>query len=249
LNGNRHLCYTLTEIGFTPHNGGYAQYVKAPGANLIPIPDAVSYDEAGIIESVVCPMGALMRLGITFGETVVVYGVGPAGISFIQGARVMGAGKIMVVARNEQRLERTRPFGAHVLINAATENIRERILEETGGAGADLVCEAAGSPDTIASAFATVRRAGRIILYGIPPQEALVPMPVIPIITNQLEVYGTVGNPAVWEPLLQLVSRGQVNLKDMVSGVLPLSQINEAFKMLRDAKNKPIKLVLHPWDD
>jgi L-iditol 2-dehydrogenase len=246
--GNRHLCSTMTEIGFSPHNGGYAQYVKAPGANLFRIPDNVGYDEAGIIESVVCPVGALMRLGVGLGETTAVYGVGPAGIAFIQGARAMGAGKIIAIARHEDRLKRARPFGAEVLINSAKEDVRQRILEETGGAGADLVCEAAGSEDTIAAAFGTVRRAGRIILYGIPPEDRRIPMPVISIITNQLEVYGTVGNPHVWEPLLQLVSAGRINLKDMVSRVLPLSRINEAFGMLRDRENKPIKIVVHPWD-
>jgi threonine dehydrogenase-like Zn-dependent dehydrogenase len=72
---------------------------------------------------------------------------------------------------------------------------------------------------------------------------------VINIITNQIEVYGTMGNPYVWEPLLQLVSKGRVNLKDMVSGVLPLSRITEAFGMLQDKENKPIKMVVHPWDE
>jgi L-iditol 2-dehydrogenase len=247
-NGNRHLCGAMTEIGFTPHNGGYAQYVKAPGTNLFRIPDNVSYDEAGIIESVVCPMGALMRLGVGMGETVAVYGVGPAGIAFIQGAVAMGAGKIIAIGRNEDRLKRVRPFGADVLINSAKEDVRIRISEETGGAGADLVCEAAGSEDTIAAAFNTVCRGGRIILYGIPPEERLIPMPVINIITNQIEVYGTVGNPHVWEPLLQLVSRGRVNLKDMVSGAMPLSRITEAFSML-NKEDKPIKMVVHPWDE
>ena len=82
--GNRHFCAEMTEIGFTPNAGGYAQYVKAPAANLFRIPDNVSYEEAGIVESVVCPAGALMRWGVRFGETVAVYGVGPAGLSLIQ---------------------------------------------------------------------------------------------------------------------------------------------------------------------
>ena len=91
-NGNRHLCSRMEEIGTAPHQGGYAQYVKAPEDNLILIPDNVSYDEAGIVESVVCPVGGLMRLGVHFGETVLVYGVGPAGIAFIQGAMANGCG-------------------------------------------------------------------------------------------------------------------------------------------------------------
>ena len=248
-NGDRHLCADMTEIGFTPHNGGYAQYVKAPAENLFRIPDNVSYDEAGIIESVVCPVGSLMRLGVRLGETVLIYGCGPAAISFIQGARVMGAGKIIVAGRNPERLARTKSFGSDVLINSTDEDFKNKILIETNGAGADLVCEAAGSPQTIQLAFETVRRAGRIILYGIPPKDKIISFPTVSVITNQLEVYGTVGNPHVWEPLLQLVSKGCIDLKSMVSLTMPLSRIQEAFTMLKDKTEKPIKIVLHPWDE
>lgn len=248
-NGDRHLCPDMTEIGFTPHPGGYAQYVKTPADNLVRIPDNVSYDEAGILESVVCPVGSLMRLGVRFGETVLVYGCGPAAIAFMQGARAMGAGKIIVAGRNADALARTKDFGADVLINTTEENFLSRLLAETDGAGADLVCEAAGSPQTIGWAFETVRRAGRVILYGIPPKDALVPLPTVSIIMNQLEVYGTVGNPHVWEPLLRLISKGSIDLKSMVTATMPLTRIADAFALLQDKARKPIKIVLHPWDE
>lgn len=248
-NGDRHLCADMTEIGFTPHNGGYAQYVKAPAENLFQIPENVSYDEAGIIESVVCPVGSLMRLGVRFGETVLVYGCGPAAIAFIQGARVMGAGKIIVAGRNPETLVRTKSFGADVLLNTTDEDFINKVMTETSGAGADLVCEAAGSPQTIKWAFETTRRAGRIILYGIPPKDKIIELPTVSVITNQLEVYGTVGNPHVWEPLLKLTSKGRIDLKSMVSLTMPLSCIKEAFTMLKDKLKKPVKIVLHPWDE
>ena len=114
--GQRHLCESMTEIGFTPNNGGYAQYLKAPANNLFAVPDALSDEEAAILESVVCPAGALMRWGVRFGETVVVYGVGPAGLAFIQTARALGAGRIIAVARNRRRLERSLRFGADEMI-------------------------------------------------------------------------------------------------------------------------------------
>ena len=247
--GKRHFCHQMTEIGFTPNNGGYAQYTKAPADNLFRIPDNVSYDEAGIIESVVCPVGGLMRLGVVFGETVAVYGVGPAGIAFIQGARAMGAGKIIAIARNRERLERAKQFGATVLIDSGTENGKERVMEETGGEGADLVCEAAGSKSTVAGAFEIVRTAGRVILYGIPDQKESIPLPFTDIIMRQLQVNGVMGNPDVWEPLLTMVSNGKINLKDMITATLPLDKIGDAFALLQDKTRKPVKIVLHPWDE
>lgn len=248
-NGNRHLCSRMEEIGTAPHQGGYAQYVKAPEDNLILIPDNVSYDEAGIVESVVCPVGGLMRLGVHFGETVLVYGVGPAGIAFIQGAKAMGAGKVIAVARNDERLRRAKKFGADLLINSKKEDVKEKVMEFTGRKGADLVCEAAGSGATTKSAFECVKRAGRIMLYGIPNEDQANEFSSLDIIMNQLEVYGVLGNPHVWEPLLALVSSGRINLKDMVDDTLPLSEINKAFERMEDPVKKPIKIVVHPWEE
>lgn len=166
--GQRHLCPELTEIGFSPNPGGYAQFVRVPEDNLVRIPDGVSYEEAGIVESVVCPIAALMRLKVTFGETAAVYGVGPAGLAFIQGLKALGAGKVIAVARDDFRLARAMSFGADVVVNARSEDALKRIREETDGLGADIVCEAAGAPSTIEEAFQAVRSAGRVILYGIP---------------------------------------------------------------------------------
>lgn len=248
-NGNRHLCSKMEEIGTAPHQGGYAQYVKAPEDNLILIPDNVSYDEAGIVESVVCPVGGLMNIGVHFGETVLVYGVGPAGIAFIQGAKAMGAGTVIAVAQNDDRLRRAEEFGADLLINVKKEDVKEKVMEYTHGKGADLVCEAAGSGATTKSAFECVKRAGRILLYGIPSPDQANEFSSLDIIMNQLEVYGVLGNPHVWTPLLTLISSGKINLKDMVCATLPLNEINRAFEMMQDSETKPIKIVLHPWEE
>lgn len=246
--GDRHLCAKMEEIGTAPHQGGYAQYVKAPEENLVSIPENVSFDEAGIVESVVCPIGGLMRIGVRFGETVLVYGVGPAGIAFIQGAKAMGAGKVIAVARNQKRLERAGKLGADVLICSQTENVLEKVLAYTGGRGADLVCEAAGNGVTTRSAFDCVKRAGRILLYGLPPEQQARVFSSLDIIMKQLEVYGVLGNPHVWEPLLALVSQGRINLRDMVDAVLPLDELQQAFALMDDPVKKPVKIVVHPWE-
>lgn len=247
--GNRHLCPEMTEIGFTPHPGGYAQYTCAPWQNLIEIPEGVGYDEAGIIESVVCPAGSLMRLGIGFGETVAVIGVGPAGLAYIQTAKLLGAGKVIALARSDESLARAKQFGADAVINTKTEHAAERLLAETGGEGASLVIEAAGVPETIELAFQLVQCGGRVILYGIPGDDQKMEFPVQKIITQQLSVYGAVGNPHVWAPLLQYVAQGRINLKDMVTATFPLAQINEGFDLMRDRSKHLIKAVLHPWEE
>ncbi len=245
--GNRHLCASREEIGTAPHSGGYAQYIKAPVANLIPIPDAVTDEEAAIIESVVCPSGGLMRLGVHMGETVVVYGVGPAGLAFIQTAKALGAGKVIAVARNRKRLERTLAFGADEIICSSEVNVAERIHELTDGNGPSLVCDTTGATGIIEEAVDIAANGGRVVLYGLPAESASMQFPVKTIIMKQLEVHGVENNPYVWEPLLQLVAGGRVNLKDMVTHTFPLDKIEEAFAVLENKTQDPIKIVVYPW--
>ncbi len=245
--GNRHLCVAREEIGTAPHTGGYAQYVKAPAQNLIPVPDEVSDEEAAILESVVCPSGGLMRLGVRFGETVVVYGVGPAGLAFIQTAKALGAGRIIAVARNRKRLERSLMFGADEIICSSEENVPEQIGRLTDGAGAGLVCETTGAPGIIEETVQIAANGGRIILYGLPSEGASMQFPVKSIIMKQLGVYGVENNPFVWKPLLRLIAGRRINLKDMVTHTFPLDRIEDAFALLEDKKEDPIKIVVYPW--
>ncbi|MDR1447125.1 MAG: zinc-binding dehydrogenase, partial [Treponema sp.] len=177
-----------------------------------------------------------------------VYGVGPAGLAFIQGAKALGAGKVIAIARNAERLGRAEHFGADILINSAEENVIEKVRVETGGIGADIVCEAAGAAETINQCFDIVRKAGRIYLYGLPGDREAIQFPVMNINLNQLEIYGAVGEPRVWKPLLTLIASGRINVKDMVTHRFPLADISRGFEIMRDKKENPIKIVLHPQE-
>ena len=244
--GDRHLCASREEIGTAPHTGGYAQYLKAPAKNVIPLPDEISDEEAAIFESAACPSGGLMRIGVRMGETVVVYGIGPAGLAFIQTAKALGAGKVIVVGRNKKRLEKALHFGADVVICSSEENTPERILELTNGNGAGLVCDTTGAPKIIEEAVNVVANGGRVVLYGLPAETAEMQFPVKTIIMKQLEIHGVENNPYVWESLISLVASGRVNLKDMVTHTLPLEKIEDAFALLENPNEDPIKIVVYP---
>ena len=246
--GNKNLCDYGGDIGFPPYQGGYSQYVVCPERCLYKIPDNVSFDEAAILEAAICPAGAVYRLGIRMNETVVVLGTGIAGLSFIQAARICGAGKIIAAARSKTRLEQALKFGADVAVDVSKEDLLKRIYDETDGHGADICFEAAGVRDTLDICAKLVRKNGRIILYGIPQDNHDIRFPVADIVLKQLAVYGTNGNPHVWKPLLDLTSQGKFNVKDMVSSIMPLNDIDKALDLVEKRPEGFIKAVLHPWD-
>ena len=97
--GQKHLC-DAGEIGYPPYQGGEAEYVCVPRSCVHFLPDEITDDEAGIMEAAVCPFGAIMENDVK-NKTVLVYGAGVAGLSFIQAAKVFGAKKVICVVRND----------------------------------------------------------------------------------------------------------------------------------------------------
>jgi threonine dehydrogenase-like Zn-dependent dehydrogenase len=246
--GNKHLCRNGGEIGFPPFQGGYAQYVCIPWTCAHVMPDCMTYDEGGILEAVACPVGAIRRIGISFGETVLVQGAGIAGLSFIQAVRAASAGKVIVTVTRENKRERALQAGADVVINVKTEDLHKRVLEETGGKGVELSIEAVGAEDTLRDAVELCAARGRVLLYGLPDESKLPPFPANRIIMKQLTVYGVTNNEMAWEPLLEMVARGTIRIRNYVTHRYTLSKLPEAIELLAQHTQELIKAVVHPWD-
>lgn len=247
--GNKHLCAHGGEIGFPPYPGGYAQYVVVPENCIRKIPEAVSNDAGGILEAVACPAGVIYRIGLKPDSTVLIQGAGIAGLSFVQTVKAFGAGKVIVAARNEARLGFAKQFGADVVINTKREQLEKRIMEETGGMGADISIEAAGAPATIGAAVRLAKKGGRVILYGIPEDSAHIHFPVKEIILNQITVHGLTNNELVWEPLIGMVACGSIRVEEMVTHRFKLKELDKAVELLKSHPDSLIKAVVHPWEE
>ena len=245
--GNKHLCAQGGEIGFPPRQGGYAQYVCVPWTCAHILPDEMTYDEGGILEAAACPVGAIRRIGLAFGETVLIQGAGVAGLSFLQAARAASAGKTIVTVTREEKRKQALHFGADVVIDVHREDLRARVLEETGGRVADLSIDAAGAARTLADAVELCAPRGRVLLYGLPDEQALPPFPATRIIMKQLTVLGVTNNELVWEPLLQMVARGTINVRDYVTHRYPLEELPAAVEAVYRRTDGLIKAVVHPW--
>lgn len=245
--GNKHLCTKGGEIGFPPYAGGYAQYVTVPYTCAHVMPDGMTYDEGGILEAIACPVGAIRRLGLAFGQTVLIQGIGIAGISFLQAVRACGVGKVIVAITRESKREQAMRFGADVAINITQEDLTQRVLQETGGRGVDLSIDAAGAATTITAAVMLCAAQGRVLLYGLPNEQNLPPFPVSRIIMKQLTVVGLTNNEMGWQPLLDMAERGIINVRDMVTHHFNLEQLPEAIETVMRRPDDLIKAVVHPW--
>jgi len=196
--GNKHLCRQGGEIGFPPYQGGYAQYVVVPYTCVHEMPEGMTYDEGGILEAVACPVGAIRRIGLSFGQSVLIQGAGIAGLSFLQAVRACSAGKVMMTVRRKVRGEQALRLGTDVVINTIEENLEARVMEETGGRGVDLSIDAAGAAQTVLDAVKLCAAGGRVLLYGLPDAKETIHFPIKDIIMKQLTVVGLTNNELVW---------------------------------------------------
>ena len=242
--GKQYICNESSEIGYTPHNGGYEEYLKVPISSIVPIPDTVTESQAAILESWVCPTESLMNVGVQKGSTVLVTGNGPAALAYIAISKYMGADKVISVIRNEDKEELVKDLGATHVINSKTQNVVEELEKITSGNKAELVVEATGAPAVIESAFNYVKKGGKIILYGIPGDEEKVSLPVKKIICEEITIHGAVGNTKAWKPLVDLIDKGAINLEKLVTHRFKLEDINSAFDLYRNHDRKIIKAII-----
>lgn len=243
--GKAYLCNESSEIGYYPHNGGYAEYVKVPVSAIVPISDKVSDKAGAILESTVCPTESLMRIGIPFAGSVVVAGTGPAGLAFIMVAKLMGAGKIITLVRDEKSTVRAYKYGATHVVNIKTspDPVRE-VADITDGKKADVVIEATGAKPMIESMPNYVKKGGNIILYGIPSDSDTIAFPVTKMIVEEISVHGAVGNTKAWYPLAKMIESGRLDLESLVTHEFALEDINKAFDLYRNHDKTLIKAII-----
>ena len=243
--GKQYICNDSSEIGYYPHNGGYAEYVKVPVSAIVPISDKVSDKAGAILESTVCPTESLMRIGIPFAGSVVILGTGPAGLAFLMVAKLMGASKIIVIVRDEKSTVRAYKYGATHVVNIKTSpNAEAEVAEITGGKKADVVVEATGAKPMIERAFDYVKKGGNVILYGIPGDEDKVVFPVKKMIVEEISVHGAVGNTKAWYPLVKMIENGSLDLEQLVTHEFALEDINKAFDLYRNHDKTLIKAIV-----
>ncbi len=245
--GATQFCPAGAELGLT-RPGGWAEWVVVPERSLHPLPEAIS-DEAAAVMDVEVPR-ALDKAGIQPGESVAIFGPGPAGLIAVQLARLAGAGCVILCGTRRDRLVLGKRFGAHYTMDANGERLPEAIREVTGGAGADVAFEASGSPRAVCDLIEALRPQGRAVLYGLHGA----PMPEFPVdraVLKDLTLYGALPDRTGWEELTALVASGKLDLDSLISHRFPLERAAEAVRVLSARDSGAIKgvfLVSSPSD-
>jgi NADPH:quinone reductase-like Zn-dependent oxidoreductase len=243
LAGNDNFCRRYTLLGYLV-DGGCAEFVKAPEANAIPIPGALSFEQAAAIPLVFLTAWHMLvtRAHLQPGEDVLVLGGGSGvGSAAIQIARVMGA-RVMATVGTEEKKKKARELGADVVINHSEQDIAEEVKRVTGRRGVDVVFEHVGTA-TWEKSVASLAPGGRLVTCGATTgYEAKLDLRYL--FTRQLTLLGSfMGSKAELYSVLKLVSEGK--LHPVIDRTMPLAQCAEAHTRL-EKREQFGKIVLIP---
>lgn len=246
--GHDNLCRNQHVLGMDL-DGGFARYVKAPAANLLPLPDGVPFEVAAILaDAVATPYHALAERGaLQRGESVAVFGCGGLGTHAVQLARLLGAGKVIAVDVHPPALARARELGADETVDATSEAPHKAVQQITGE-GVDLALECVGRPETVAQAVRSLRPGGRAVIVGMGREPIALPPPAL-FAWREYGVLGSFGSTGSdLERVIALVQSGRLDLGRSISGRFPLEEVNRALEMLESKEGDPVRLVILPWE-
>ncbi|HWF56831.1 MAG TPA: alcohol dehydrogenase catalytic domain-containing protein [Candidatus Dormibacteraeota bacterium] len=228
-------------------NGGQAEYVRVPNANLcLRGIDSSLSDEtvlfAGDIFTTAYDCAVEAR--IEEGDVVVVQGCGPVGLMAVQAARAFRPSVIYAVDTVAQRLEMAQGFGA-VPVDASAVHVPSHIQDHTDGRGADVLLECVGAIPALTGAIDVVRAGGRISVIGVYSEpEMEFPLNLTFVKAIDLKFCGTANIVGRWDDALALIASGAADPASIISHRLPLDDAVRGYELF--ASREAMKVVLTP---
>jgi L-iditol 2-dehydrogenase len=241
------FCPDLYQIGIHS-DGGFAQYFKAPEANVFRLPDNMSYEYAPFTETLACVTRAVDRAGIVTGDRVVVIGDGPIGLSCMQVAKIDGASQVIGVGLTDYRLKKALEIGADVVIDSSKDDPIRTVRDATNDIGPDVVIEAVGSSATYLQALEMVRRGGKVAVMGVPPATSKMEIePFSQIFNKELTLHASfAGTYDTWIRAISLISSGRFEVGPLISHRMSLYEVPEGVRMMMERTNGAIKILVSP---
>ncbi|AEF54754.1 alcohol dehydrogenase AdhP [Marinomonas posidonica] len=206
LSGDENLCLSQQNAGYSV-DGGYAEYCAAHADYVIKVPDGLSYvDAAPLFCAGVTTYKALKVSQAKPGNWVAIFGIGGLGHLAVQYAAAMGL-RVVAVDTGDAKRQLATKLGAEQYFDFKTDNVVDEILNLTGGVHA-TVCTAV-SKAGFRQSYDVVRRGGKCVLVGLPPED--MPLPIFNTVLNGVSVVGSiVGTRKDLEECLEFAARGKV---------------------------------------
>jgi L-iditol 2-dehydrogenase len=233
--------------GFTT-DGGFAQYAVNHVNTLVRVPEHLTDEVATLIVTAGTAMYGLDVLGgLVAGESLVVTGAGPIGLSAVAVGKALGASPVILTDIVDSRLAVGTRVGADVVINASRDPVVETVRNLTHGRGVNLAFECSGAPNAVNDAVYMLKRGGRVCLGAFSHQPALVD--VGHIVTNNIYLYGIRGEgQGAVRRAASLIAQKKLDTSPLHTHTFAFDELPTAIRYFKDKLDGAIKVVIKPQE-
>ena len=247
LRGEMNLCDRRQVIGVScgeyRRAGAFAEYVTVPERICYALPDSMSFAEAAMLEPVSVALHAVKVSQIRGGETALVIGAGMIGLLTLQAARAAGSSRVLIADVDLTRLRLAESLGATETMLLSGDDLAREVVHRTGS-GVDVALEAVGRNQTIQAAIHSVRKGGTVTLIGNIEPQITIPLQVV--VSRQLRLQGTAASCGEYPEAIDLISRGEIQVRPLITAVAPLEDGARWFERLYAHEPNLMKIVLAP---
>jgi D-xylulose reductase len=262
--GNYQICEHMEFAAYPPVDGTLQRYYKLPHDLIYALPESVPTIYGAMMEPLSVAVHSVANVGaLRTNQNVLIFGAGPVGLLAMAVAKGLGAARIIGVDINADRLAFARSYAAtdvftpppkkeesnaDYALRAAKQLLADLGVPERGHGSIDLVVDATGAEACIAMGLNAVRPGGTFVQTGFGPPDVAIPM--FRVVTNEIKLKGSWRYGSGDYPLaIDLVARGLVDLKPLLTHQFPFERALEAFELTREGKDKDgkpvIKCVIH----
>lgn len=239
--GRHNLCIEARFMGGPEAEGFLRDYVIVPAHNADLVPEQLNWHEATLIEPVAVLVHVFELAPVRVGQTAVVLGTGSIGCIAIAMAQLAGAAEVLACDRVPHRLALARKMGADFTMDAVDDDFMDAVMQRTRGRGADVVYDAAGTPETIQLGLRCTKPGGDFVLIGIPvPLKFDVNLHAA--MSKELRIQTIKRSNHKGREAAALLAAGKIPTS-LLTHSLPIEKAQEGFELLYDYADGVGKLV------
>ena len=243
--GRPNLCRKIIMLGSAstkpPTDGAFAEFVTVRADQCHALPPEMDDAIGAMMEPFAVALHAVKRTGAVSGKRVLVAGGGPIGLLVAMTARTFGATPVALSDIVASRRETALQLGADATLDPSAKNLPEQV-REIAGDGFDVVFEASGARPALRQAFYLVRSGGTIVQIGTLGTEDI-PLPANLLMNREINFIGTMRYGDVFDEAIRLVAAKRIDLRPLITGVLPFADAGEAMRQAGD-KNQALKVQI-----
>ncbi len=242
VHGEYHICNNLRVIGCQAE-GAAQEFLTVDAKLVVPIPEAMTFDEGAMIEPLAVGVHALARRGSVEGLRVLVLGAGPIGNLTAQAAQALGSTSVMITDISDHRLRIARECGIDFQVHARKEDLARAIAGGFGPEGADAILECVGSGETLGQAVRLARKGTDIIIVGVFGEKTGVDIGLVQ--DRELRLIGTLMYKAEdYETAIELIRSGEVRLEPLITRHFPFDQYPQAYRYIETNREQTMKILI-----